>query len=422
MNRIFSALSGALSACLVTTAFAQQPAPTAPFQTRAQILLRTGEDSLQTGYNESRTVISGYGSAYFQRDFNLKKNLASLERVVLFIGHQFNRKFSVFTELELENAVVTGGEAKGEIAVEQAYVRYNLSPQHYVVAGLFIPRIGILNENHLPVNFNGVERPLTEQLIIPATWRELGVCWYGTFGNLQLTGGLMNGLSAQNMEHGDGLRSGRAEGALAGANNMAVTASAAYTAGNFRFQLSGYAGGTNSLRPRLADSLHLDGGAFGLPLYLAEADVQYRHKAFAGKALSAFIAYPDAGSVNAAFAGNLPTQLHGSYAELSYDLLYAHSLRTNSSTQLLAFARCEAFDLNAAIPAPPRAIYDGTLKQSQLIAGFNLLPIPGLTFKADVRLQHTGPQNKELTVNPAPNALPYQQGNTFLNVGVGYSF
>ena len=403
---------------------AQQPAPNVPgnpFQTRAQVLVRTGEDSLQQGFGNTRTVISGYGSAFFQRDFYLRQNTAALERVVLFVGHQFNSKFAFFSELELENAVVSNAGNKGELAMEQAYIRYNINPSQYLVAGLFIPRIGILNENHLPVNFNGTERPLVEQLVIPATWRELGVGWYGQFGRAQFSAGLINGLNSQNMQHGDGIRSGRNEGFLAGANNAALTGSAAYSLGDFRVQASGYVGGTTGLRPRLADSLALDGGAFGMPLFLGEANVQWSHGPFAAKALGVMISFPEAGRVNAAFAKNLPTRITGGYAELSYDVLYTAS-RPPQAAQLLAFARLEAFDLNARIPAPPRGIPDATLRPRHLLLGLNFMPTPGLTFKADVRLQNTGPQNPELIINPAPNALPYQQDNTFLNVGVGYSF
>ena len=378
--------------------------------TKAQQLILTGEDSLQAGFGESRTVLSGYGSAAYQRDFNERKGTATLERAVLFVGHQFNRKWSFFSELELENGKVEGGKASGEIAMEQAYIRYNVNPRHYFVAGLFIPRIGLLNENHLPVNFNGVERPLVEQLVIPATWREIGIGWYGTFNRLQLSVSLMNGLNNTELEHGTGIREGRAEGLSAPANNIAFTAAAVYNAGDFRFQASGYAGGTTNVNPRAADSVHLDAGAFGTPVFLGEANVKWAHDAFSAKALGTLIAYPDAGKVNAAYGKNLPTQLYGFYAEAGYDVLYSR------------FARLEYLDLNAQIPPPPRGIDDGTLAQRHLIAGLVFMPIPNIAIKADVRLMHTGARNPDLLINPAPNALPYRQDNTLLNIGIGYSF
>lgn len=390
--------------------------------TNAQRLIFTSEDSLQQGFNTSKTVLSGYGSAYYQRDFYNERGTASLERVVLFVGHQFNKKFSFFSEMELENALVTGSGTKGELAMEQAYLRYNINPGQYIVAGLFIPRIGLLNENHLPVNFNGVERPLLEQYIIPSTWRELGIGWYGTFNKLQLSAAIMNGLNSAFMEHGTGLKDARNEGAFATANNMALTAAVVYNAAPVRLQLSGYAGGTVGLGARSADSLGLDGGAFGIPLYLAEANAKYDQNGLSAKVLGVFVSYPDAGRINAAYGKNLPTKMYGAYAEAGYDLLYNRSTRTGSQAQLVAFARLEYMDMNAAIPEPPRGIADGTLNQRNLIAGLNFMPIPNITVKADLRLLHTGEQNKDLLINPAPNLRAYSRNNTFLNVGIGYSF
>src|SRR5437870_675665 len=90
----------------------------AQYRTNAQQLVMTNEDSLNAGISKNKTVLSGYGSAFYQRDFNLKQSTATLERAVLFVGHQFNSKISVFTELEVENAKVEGGEPGGEIALE----------------------------------------------------------------------------------------------------------------------------------------------------------------------------------------------------------------------------------------------------------------------------------------------------------------
>ncbi len=392
----------------------------AQFRTNAQQLI-TNEDSLNAGAAKNKTVVSGYGSAFYQRDFDQKFSTVTLERAVLFVGHQFSSKISFFSELEIENAKVEGGAENGaEIAMEQAYLKFSLTPHQYIVAGLFVPRIGILNENHLPVNFNGVERPLVETFIIPATWRELGVGFYGSANRLPInyTVALLNGLNSANFEHGDGIRSGRAEGNLANANNIAVTASLQYSPGEFKFQVSGYMSGTVALSPRGADSLGLNSGAFGTPVYLGEADVQYNHNGFSAKALGTYISYPEADKINVAYAKNIASGMYGAYAEIAYNWLYAKS----KSQQFITFVRGEAFDMNASTPAAPKAIYDGTEKQTHIIAGIGYLPLPNVVIKTDVRLMHTGPQNPDLVINPPPNALPYRQSNQFFNIGIGYSF
>ena len=97
----------------------------------AQVL--TQEDSLYAGLisKEQSTVISGYGEAHYSYDTKRKTAEAGLKRVVLFIGHKFNNKISLFTEMELEDALVTGGAGdegtgKGSISMEQAFLKFNM--------------------------------------------------------------------------------------------------------------------------------------------------------------------------------------------------------------------------------------------------------------------------------------------------------
>ena len=80
----------------------------AQYKTPAQKLI-TKEDSLHQGVAQQQTVISGYGSAFYQRDNNAQQATTTLERAVLFVGHQFNDRISFFSELEIENAKVEGG-------------------------------------------------------------------------------------------------------------------------------------------------------------------------------------------------------------------------------------------------------------------------------------------------------------------------
>ena len=421
MKKIFSL---GLFLIIIAKGFSQQPYLNQKLTPAQQLVLRTGEDSLNAGVAKSKTIISGYGSAFYQRDFNQQKSRATLERVVLFVGHQFNSKISFFSEMELENAKVEPGSEEGgmqgEISMEQAFLKFDLNPRQYLIAGLFTPRIGMLNENHLPVNFNGVERPMVEQLVIPATWRELGIGFYGRAKQIPLNYSiaLITGLNSANFEHGTGIREGRGEGSDVNANNLAVTASLQYFLNDFRFQVSAYAGGTNGLNKRESDSLELNSGAFALPLYLTEGNVQWNRNGFAAKAILSYIYFPDADQVNRAYANNVSNSMYGAYAELAYNLFEkSHALQ---GQQLNVFARYEFLDLNHTIPR--NGIYDGKLKQQHLIAGFSYLPIHNVVIKTDVRLLHTGPENPALVVNPSPVQLPYQQSNTFFNLGIGYSF
>lgn len=375
----------------------------------------TAEDSLL----QDNTSIGGYGNAFYQRDFTLEDSKINLERVVLFVGHSFG-DISVFTELELENALVSSDEEGGEIAFEQAYLKFNLDQNHYITAGLFLPQIGILNEDHVPNSFNGNERNKVETLIIPATWRELGIGFYGKLSSypLNYSFGLVNGLNSGGFEHGSGIRGGRFEGKIATANNLAILGSVQSYVNSFRIHFSGYFGGTAGLIPRLADSLQLDSGIFGTPVIIGEADLQYHSEGFFFKLLGTVVSIPDAAKINRAYANNTPELEYGAYAEAAYDILY--NPFNEDEKQLIVFLRYEKLDLNAQIPV--NGIIDPTLNQFHLTTGLTYLPVRNVALKFDVRYSRTGKQNTALIINPSPVAPPFKQDNFFLNIGMGYSF
>lgn len=386
----------------------------------AQIL--TKEDSLAAGLvaRNTATVISGYGSVKYKHDFSNGVARANLDRVVLFVGHKFNEKISFFSELELEDAKVSGGEPGGEIALEQAFLKFNATKDIYFTAGLFIPRIGIINENHLPTTFNGNDRPFVETLIIPSTWREIGI---GVYGNMRSVPGLnysaavVNGLNSAGFENGSGIREGRFEGRNADASALAVTGALLYYVHNFRIQASAYYGGSAGLPKIEADSLQLDYGTFGTPVSVYEANVQYNHNGLSVKALATTVQIPDAKKINRAYASNTPEAMLGYYGEIGYNIL---KLFGPTEKNLTAFVRYENLDMNYKLPS--NGILNGILNQQYVIGGVTFQPVKGVTIKADYIFKKTGNINPALVINPYPIGQPYLREQGFLSLGVGYSF
>ena len=386
-----------------------------------QVLTR--EDSLNAGLIRSNnsTVISGYGQAKVEYDLRQKTGIANLTRNVLFIGHKFNDKIYFFSEMEMENAKVVGGQSAGEISMEQLFLKFNLNRDVYLTAGLFIPRLGIINENHLPTTFNGNDRTYVETFLIPATWREVGVGLYGNvrrIPGLNYSAAIVNGLNSGGFQNGSGIREGRYEGSNASASNIAVTGSLLYYYKNFRIQTSGYYGGSAGLAKHQADSLQLASGAFGTPVSLAEANIQYHKNGWAVKMLAATVQIQEASSINRAYANNTPTSMVGAYAELGYNTL--KYFYPDTKKNLTLFVRHEFIDLNQRIPG--NGIYNGINKKNYTILGITFQPASGVIIKADYVLRKTGEQNPELVVSPFPQALPYYTSNGFFNLGIGYSF
>ncbi|HET6227195.1 MAG TPA: hypothetical protein VFF27_13000 [Bacteroidia bacterium] len=387
---------------------------------QAQVL--TKEDSLTAGLiqRDAATVLSGYGSIKYQHDVNNNVARANVDRVILFVGHKFSKKISFFSELELEDAKVAGGEAGGEIALEQAFLKFNVNNDLYITAGLFTPRIGIINENHLPTTFNGNDRPFVETLIIPATWREIGIGLYGNVRavpGLNYSAALVNGLNSAGFENGSGIKGGRFEGRDANASALAVTGALLYYIKNFRVQASAYYGGSVGLTKNEADSLLLVYGSFGTPVGVYEGDVQYHNKGLSVKALVTTVQIPDAKRINRAYANNTPEAMLGYYGEIGYNVL---RLFKETEKNLTAFVRYENLNMNYKLPS--NGLVNGTIDQQYVIGGLTFQPVRGVTVKADYIFKSTGDVNPALVINPFPTGRPYQRQQGFFSLGVGYSF
>ena len=128
------------------------------------------------------TVITSYGEINYNRPRDGKNAQTDLRRFVLGVQHRFDDKTKLVTEIEVEHAIASADDS-GEVEIEQAYVERQLSPAWALRAGLFLMPIGLLNENHEPTAFYGVERNFVETAIIPSTWREGGLQAVGSFGN-----------------------------------------------------------------------------------------------------------------------------------------------------------------------------------------------------------------------------------------------
>ena len=125
-----------------------------------------------------KTTLGGYGEVVLNnyRDPSVKDE-ADLKRFVIFLGHKFNDRLRLMSELEVEHA--KADKDGGEVAMEQAYLEYGVSEKMNARAGMMLMPLGITNEIHEPPTFYGVERNEVESRIIPSTWRELGLALQG---------------------------------------------------------------------------------------------------------------------------------------------------------------------------------------------------------------------------------------------------
>jgi hypothetical protein len=348
-----------------------------------------------------RTTIGGYGEVHYTNpsgpDSPGEVNVA---RFVVFLSHSFSEQLAFRSELEVEDAKVEGGEPGGEVALEQLYLDYSLSPAATLRAGLVLPPIGIINETHEPPTFNGVERPDFDHDVIPSTWRDIGVGLVGTLpggSGLNYRVYLLNGLRASGFSAEEGIREGRQEGREASFANPSLTGRLEWVRPGLRIGGSFWYGGSAAQDPALGS------GSFDNAVALVAADARYDTGPFMFRGVVANVSIADADAINAAYGGQVGSRIAGGYLEGAYNVLAG--LAPASSQRLNAFLRHERYNTQAGVP--DGVVRDDALARRITTFGLSYLPVYNVVFKGDYQLRR--------------NRAGLGQ-HEVLSLGVGYQF
>jgi hypothetical protein len=347
------------------------------------------------------TSVGGYGEVHYTNATGPNTpGEVNVKRFVLYLAHSFSEHLAFRSELELEDAKIAGGELGGEVALEQAYLDYRISPAFTLRAGLVLVPIGIVNETHEPPTFNGVDRPTFDRDVIPTTWREIGLGAVGTLAGssgLSYRAYLVNGLKASGFEPVSGIRGGRQEGKEASFANPSMTGRVEWARPGLRVGGSFWYGGSANQDPALGT------GTFDNAVTLLSADARYDVGAFMFRGEVANISIASAEAINAAFGAQVGSRINGGYVEGAYNLLSA--LAPKSVQRLNAFLRYENYDTQAKVPAG--VVRDESLARRITTFGLTYKPVYNVAFKGDYQLQRTKAGVGEGEV---------------LSLGVGYQF
>jgi hypothetical protein len=354
-------------------------------------------DSQSSGVGETRLPLAGYMEAHFNKNAG-EPGRGDFHRFVLLFGHSFSERIKFWSEFELEHAVVEGGDEKGEIALEQAYLDFLVKPWLNFRGGMLLSPVGIVNERHEPPSFNGVERPFVETLILPTTWREMGFGLTGDLGRgFRYRSYLISALDPAGFSAEEGIRGGRTSGFQAPFRNPAVVARVEY-AGLRRLTLglSGYTGVSSSdlvnVTPRVS---------------IASFDGRYNFRRFDFRGLFANSWISRSAQLNSrlealtGFSPNIAKQLRGWYVEPG-----VHVFPRRFRSDVILFTRYEKYNT-----------------QHRMAPGFVPLPefdrssvVTGITFKpnADVAIKfdYVFNRNASSVIRPANG----------LNLGLGWWF
>jgi hypothetical protein len=347
------------------------------------------------------TTIGGYGEVHYTNASGADTpGVINVRRFVVYLAHSFSEHLAFRSELEVEDAKIEGGENGGEVALEQLYLDYLISPAFTLRAGLVLPPVGIVNETHEPPTFNGVARPSFDEEVLPTTWRELGVGAVGTFpgsSGLSYRIYLVNGLKAEGFDAVSGIRGGRQEGKEASFANPSLTGRLEWVRPGLRLGGSFWYGGSASQDPALGT------GSFDNAVALFSADARYDIGPLMFRGVLANISIADAEAINAAYGGQVARRITGGYVEAAYDVLSA--LAPASAQRLNAFLRYENYDTQAAVP--PGVVKDESLARRITTLGLSYKPIYNVVFKGDYQFQRTKAGLGEGEV---------------LSLGIGYQF
>ena len=326
--------------------------------------------------SNSDTSVGGYGELHYNNWSNgegeTKKEI-DFHRFVLFFNHQFNDKIRFFSELELEHGTINDtadGSSPGSVAVEQAYVQFDLGENTQANAGILLVPVGLINETHEPPTFYGVERNPISKYIMPTTWREGGA---GISGNYA-SGFSYDLLIHSGLDGGTNIRGGRQKVAEAKANNLASTARIKYT-GISGLEIAGTLQYQDDMTQDSSDDI---GNAT-----LLQGQIRWN---ISKVTLTALYGQWNIDVANTASAADKEKDVQkGGYLEASYRLTSAWGI----------FARQNQWDNGGA----------GDTEKSQTDLGVNYWPHEDVVIKADYQIQNKVAGNFD-----------------GFNLGVGYQF
>lgn len=307
--------------------------------------------------DDGKLGIGGYGEVHFNQPFasDIKETgTVDLHRMVMFLGYNFTKNTQFVSEIEFEYAK--------ELWVEQAFLQHKISKFINLRAGLMLVPMGIINEYHEPVTFNGVERPLIDNRISLSTWREIGIGFSGNVLPVSMKYQLyiMNGLSGYDTKGlftgAAGLREGRQKGSKAYVHSPSFSGKIEYYGiKSLNVGLSGYIGKSQS---KLFNKLHddsiqmiarADSSVIGISMLGVDARYQINALELRGQfyinSFSNTLQYNKFTAVSGK-NNDLGKSMIGYYVEAGYNI-FRHIKET--SQQLVPFVRYEYYNTHNSV-------------------------------------------------------------------------
>lgn len=232
-------------------------------------------DSVMQHVNGKRLSVGGYGEVAMSRNFYSdhvsRYSLADehkddpshgrfdIPHAVIYLGYDFGKGWTMGTEIEFEHGGVgmayekedeEGGEWEqevekgGEVELEQFWIQKSFGRWANIKAGHIVVPVGLNNAYHEPLNFFTVYRPEGENTVLPSTWHQTGISFWGRTKGWRYELQFLAGLNSDNFTNTGWINKGPGtptEGEIATKYGTALRIDN-YCIKGLRIGLSGYYG------------------------------------------------------------------------------------------------------------------------------------------------------------------------------------
>ena len=232
-------------------------------------------DSVMQHVKGNRLSVGGYGEVAMSRNFysdhvsrysladEHKKDPShgrfDIPHAVIYLGYDFGKGWTMGTEIEFEHGGVgmayekedeEGGEWEqevekgGEVELEQFWIQKSFGRWANIKAGHIVVPVGLNNAYHEPLNFFTVYRPEGENTVLPSTWHQTGISFWGKTKGWRYELQFLAGLNSDNFTNTGWINKGPGtptEGEIATKYGTALRIDN-YCIKGLRIGLSGYYG------------------------------------------------------------------------------------------------------------------------------------------------------------------------------------
>ena len=424
-------------------------------------------DSVMQHTKGNRLSVGGYGEVAYSREFfsdhvnrysspaNYKDDPShgkfDIPHAVIYMGYDFGKGWTLGTEIEFEHTGTgsaieneadeaaeweleqeKGGEVEleqlwinkrfskaakeqekgGEVELEQLWINKRFSKAANLKFGHIIVPVGLNNAHHEPLNYFTVYRPEGENTILPSTWHDTGISFWGRYGKVKYELQMVAGLNAMLFNRDKWIHHGAGSPfEFKPANQYGFAARMDYFAlPGLRMGVSGYYG--NSAHNTYPNDLKGDGKPYDKvkgTVAIGSVDMTLNRWNWIVRGQADYGYIGDTDKLNTikdakAHASNSPVKsaMIGKNAvsmgiEAGYDVFSQIEKLRRDEQKLFVFGRYEYYD--SYIPSNNKEMFDYT-NVHRLAFGLNYYPIPEIVIKADYSLRKLkSPYNNEPSLN-----------------------